>query len=134
MYLEQPIALKHQHQRFQTSKKSVLPERDAFIKKVRRLIQMNFDNELFDTACLARQAHLSVSQLNRKLNALIRQPAGRLIWEMKMDYAADLLTKYEATIGEIAFQVGYKNQAHFCRSFKRRFACTPSDFKKKHAA
>ncbi|KAA3638372.1 MAG: AraC family transcriptional regulator, partial [Bacteroidetes bacterium] len=121
MFSEQPIALNYQHQRFQTSKKSLLPERDAFIKKVRHLIQINFDNELFDAACLASKVHLSVSQLNRKLNTLIQQPAGQLIWEMKMAYAAELLTKYDATIGEIAFQVGYKNQAHFCRSFKRRY-------------
>ena len=111
-----------------------LSRADAFINKVKHLIQKNLDNELFDAAYLARQTHLSVSQLNRKLNALIQQPAGQLIWDMKMEQAARLLLQDVAPIGEIAYLLGYKNQAHFCRSFKRRYACTPSHFKKKHSA
>lgn len=102
-----------------------------FIGKVRCLIQLNFDNELFDVAELARQTHLSISQLNRKLNKYIHLPAGQLIWEMKMEYAAHLLAQGEATIGDVAYKVGYKNQAHFCRSFKRKFSCTPSTFRGK---
>lgn len=102
---------------------------NSFVRRVKQLIRSNFDNELFDVNELARQAHLSVSQLNRKLNKHLHQSAGQLIWEMKMDYATQLLSQDEAAIGEVAYEVGYKNQAHFCRSFKRRFACTPSAFK-----
>ena len=112
---------------------SRLSSPDLFLKKVIRLIQINFDNELFDVSALARQMHLSVSQLNRKLNAKIQQSAGHLIWRMKMNYAAELLTQHAASISDVAYQVGYNNQAHFCRSFKRRFACTPSIFRKRIA-
>lgn len=118
---------------FYTKQQVALSRADAFIKKVKHLIQVNLDNELFDAADLARQIHLSVSQLNRKLNALIQQPAGQLIWEIKMEHAARLLSHDVAPIGEVAYLVGYKCQAHFCRSFKRRYACTPSHFKKKHS-
>lgn len=104
----------------------------SFIRKVKQIIQANFSNEQFDVATLARKIHLSVSQLNRRLNALIHQPAGQLIWEMKMDYAARLLLQEEYSIGQIGGQVGYEIQAHFCRSFKKRYRCTPSQFKQAH--
>ncbi|MFK7970690.1 MAG: helix-turn-helix domain-containing protein [Bacteroidia bacterium] len=117
-----------------SKQQAALSRTEAFIKKVKHLIQVNLDNELFDAADLARQIHLSVSQLNRKLNATIQQPAGQLIWEIKMEHAARLLLYDVAPIGEVAYLVGYKCQAHFCRSFKRRYACTPSHFKKKYSA
>ncbi len=101
-----------------------------FLRQVRGLILTNFNNEQFDVADLARKVHLSVSQLNRKLNVLINKPAGQLIWTMRMDYASNLLLQDEYSIGQIGYLIGYRNQAHFCRSFKRRYKCTPSQFRK----
>lgn len=102
----------------------------SFVRKVRRIILTNFNNTQFDVADLARKVHLSVSQLNRKLNASINKPAGQLIWTMRMDYALNLLLQEEYSIGQIGGLVGYENQAHFCRSFKRRYQSTPSQFRK----
>lgn len=102
----------------------------SFVRKVRRIILTNFNNAQFDVADLARKVHLSVSQLNRKLNASINKPAGQLIWTMRMDYASNLLLQEEYSIGQIGDLVGYENQAHFCRSFKRRYQSTPSQFRK----
>lgn len=113
-----------------TNQKSPPPAGEhSFISKVKQIIQANFSNKQFGVPTLARQTHLSVSQLNRRLNAIIHQPAGQLIWEMKMDYAAWLLLQGEYSIGQIGGQVGYEIQAHFCRSFKKRYRCTPSKFK-----
>ena len=102
----------------------------SFVRKVRRVILTNINNAQFDVADLARKVHLSVSQLNRKLNASINKPAGQLIWTMRMDYASNLLLQEEYSIGQIGDLIGYENQAHFCRSFKRRYQCTPSQFRK----
>lgn len=104
-----------------------------FIQGTRQIIQANFSNSQFDVATLARKVHLSVSQLNRKLNSLIDRPAGQLIWEMKMDYAAELLMQQRYTIAQVGWEIGFENQAHFCRSFKRKFQCTPTQFQKTNA-
>lgn len=101
----------------------------VFVQKIKQLIQANFANEQFDVASLARQVHLSVSQLNRRLNAAISQPAGQLISSMKMAYAAHLLLHTGYSISQISGAVGYWNQAHFCRSFKKRYGCAPSRFR-----
>lgn len=106
-----------------------LAEENAFLSEVKETIQANFANEQFDVTVLARKTYLSVSQLNRRLNALINQPAGQLIWEMKMEYAANLLQSGGDSISRVSFLVGYSNQAHFCRSFKRKYGCTPTRFR-----
>lgn len=45
-------------------------------------------------------------------------------------HAARLLAKNAASVSAIAMKVGYKNQAHFCRSFKKQFGCPPSEYSK----
>ena len=106
--------------------------RSTFARKVIKIIQANFSNEQFYVTTLAQKNHLSVSQLNRKLKALVGQPAGQLIWEMKMDHAAGLLLDDELSIGQIGGMVGYSTQAHFCRSFKKKYQCTPTQFRDQH--
>ena len=112
---------------------SVSSSSDLFLRKVENSIQRNLENERFDVPQLARMVHLSVSQLNRRLNSLINNSAGSLIRERRLQHAAWLLANGVGSIGDIAYQVGYKDQAHFCRSFKRKFGCSPSGYmKRKH--
>ncbi len=71
---------------------------------------------------------MSVSQLNRKLRALIDQPAGQLIRSMRLQRAADLLKKESGTIAEICYQVGFNDQTSFTRAFKKQFGYPPSKY------
>lgn len=100
-----------------------------FLKGVKEAIMQNMDNEHFSVKNLADFVHISVSQLNRKLKALIHQTPAEYICNVRLQYAAKLLANNTATVGEIACQVGFKDQANFCRCFKRAFNCTPSQYK-----
>ncbi|MFK7774243.1 MAG: helix-turn-helix domain-containing protein [Saprospiraceae bacterium] len=105
---------------------------DFFLEKVRNFILSNLGQRQFGVGDLAKNVHLSVSQLNRKLNALIGRPAGKLIWELRLRYAASLLAHDTGSISEIAHKSGFSDQAHFCRSFKKLFFCTPSQYGKQN--
>jgi len=96
------------------------------------IIDKNLDNEFFDVPSLARQVHMSVSQLNRKLKIIINLPAGKLIQRFRMEHAAMLLVQSQDSVAQIACQVGFLNQAHFCRAFKRVYDSTPSCFRKRY--
>ena len=71
---------------------------------------------------------MSVSQLNRKLNALVDQTAGKLIRSMRLQRAADLLSQNSGTIAEIAYDTGFNSHTAFARAFKQQFGITPTDF------
>ncbi len=100
-----------------------------FLKKVLSAVEKYMENEQFGVDKLADEVNMSVSQLNRKLGALIDQPAGKLIRSMRLQRAVDLLKKKSGTIAEICYQVGFSDQASFTRAFKKQFGCSPSKYK-----
>lgn len=102
----------------------------AFLQRVIKTIDTCMGDEQFNVEMLAKKVGMSASQINRKLNALIDQPAGRLIRSMRLQRAADLLTQNAATVTEIAYQVGFYDQAHFGKHFKKQFDCSPSAYRK----
>ena len=103
-----------------------------FLQRVVAAIEANMVEEHFSAEALAREVAMSVSQLNRKLNALIGQPAGQLIRSLRLQRAADLLTKKSGTVTEICYAVGFGEQANFSRAFKKQFGCSPSEYQKTH--
>ena len=101
-----------------------------FLQKTIQIIEAHFEDEQFSVEKLAEKVNMSVSQLNRKLNALVDQPAGQLIRALRLQRAADLLKQNSGSISEICYLVGFSDQAYFSRSFKKQFGCTPSEYKK----
>ena len=100
-----------------------------FLQKVLNVVDKHIEDEQFGVDKLAEEAYMSVSQLNRKLGALIDQSAGKLIRSMRLQRALDLLKKNSGTIAEICYQVGFNDQTSFTRAFKKQFGEPPSKFK-----
>jgi len=103
-----------------------------FLQQVVSTIEARMGEEHFGAEDLAGEAAMSISQLNRKLNALVDQPAGKLICSMRLQRSAELLTKKSGTVAEICYEVGFGSQANFTRAFKKQFGCTPLEYQKKH--
>jgi signal transduction histidine kinase/ligand-binding sensor domain-containing protein/CheY-like chemotaxis protein len=101
----------------------------VFLEKIIKTIESYFEDEKFSVDILAEQMNMSISQLNRKLNALIDQPPGQLIRTFRLQRAADLLKQNVGTVAEICYKVGFNDQAYFSRAFKKQFGVSPSEFK-----
>lgn len=101
-----------------------------FMDKVLKNIESNFENDQFGVNLLAEKVSMSISQLNRKLRALIDQPAGQLIRSMRLERAASLLKQNAGSVAEICYMVGFNDQSYFTRVFKNQFGQTPSEYKK----
>ena len=72
----------------------------------------------------------------RRLDQLMRNATGRSIcehlWSRRLERAAaDLRDRRRAsmTVAQIAFANGFEDAAHFTRAFKRRYACTPGQWR-----
>ncbi|TVQ12199.1 MAG: response regulator, partial [Balneolaceae bacterium] len=102
----------------------------AFLKHAIETIGHSMHEEEYRAEQLAHSLNMSVSQLNRKLNALVDQPAGTFIRSLRLQRSAELLNQTDKTIAEICYEVGFNDQAYFSRAFKKQFDKSPSAFRK----
>jgi AraC-like DNA-binding protein len=100
----------------------------AFLEKTIGSIEANFEYSGYTVEMLANEVNMSVSQLNRKLNALVGQPAGQMMRSLRLQRAAELLEKKSGTVAQIAYKLGFNDQAYFSRAFKKQYGCTPSEY------
>jgi len=100
-----------------------------FLAKTVRLIEESFNDENFKVSGLATSLNMSVSQFNRKLHGLAGQSPVQFIISVRLQRASKLLKISDKTISEIAYEVGYSDQAYFSRVFKKEFGVSPSEFK-----
>ena len=101
----------------------------AFLEEVVTTVEEHMGDPDFSVEALAAMMHISSSQLTRKLRALIDQPPGRLIRSLRLQRAAALLEADAGNVGTIAYRVGFSDQAHFSRSFKKHFGVPPSEYR-----
>jgi len=102
----------------------------TFLENTIQVIEKHLDDEKFSNNCLAETLNMSVSQLNRKLNALIGQSAGKLVQTYRLRRASEMLRNSEQTVAEISYKVGFSDQAYFSRTFKKQFGKSPSKYRK----
>ena len=100
-----------------------------FLEKVARIVEERISDHTLTVEDLAASVHMSRSQLHRKLRALLGRTPGALIRGMRLQRAADLVTAGDLQLGQVAYAVGFSDQAHFTRSFKKHFGCTPSAYR-----
>lgn len=110
------------------SEVSLVSADQAFMEKVIQTIESNFSDEQFSVDMLAEKVNMGVTQLNRKLNALIDQPPGQLIRTFRLQRASGLLKQKAGSVSEIGYQVGFTDNAYFSRAFKKQFGCSPSEY------
>ncbi|TVP99240.1 MAG: response regulator, partial [Balneolaceae bacterium] len=108
--------------------KSVVDQ--SFLSKAIKVFENHISEEQFGVEDYAELLNMSVSQLNRKLNALVGQPAGNFIRSLRLQRSAELINQTDKTIAEICYEVGFNDQAYFSRSFKKQFGKSPSAFRK----
>jgi signal transduction histidine kinase/ligand-binding sensor domain-containing protein/DNA-binding response OmpR family regulator len=102
---------------------------NAFVLRIRRLVENHLSDPGFTIGQLCREALMSHSQLHRKLTALTGYSAARFMRLVRLTKAKELLPDRELTIAEIAFDCGFPDPVYFGKVFKAEFGQTPSGFR-----
>lgn len=108
---------------------TVTSQDSRFMQRLLNTVEKHIDDEKFSVELLGAEVNMSVSQINRKLKAIINQSAQQFIRSVRMQRALELLKKNSATIAEITYQVGFSDPGYFSRVFKMHFGYPPSEAK-----
>lgn len=79
---------------------------------------------------LAQLTNLSVSSFKREFRRIFNDSPANYLRNKKLEKTAELLIVSEQSITELAFHSGFKELAHFSKSFKDKFGVTPSTYRR----
>lgn len=101
-----------------------------FLRHVTDIIYREMKNAEFSPKKLAEELAISMSQLNKKLNATTGYPSSTYILQVKLTHAKKILGSQNKTIGEVAAECGIYDINYFSRIFKKQTGVTPTQYKR----
>jgi len=101
----------------------------TFAESLRQVIRSHANECWLSVDEAGEVVNRSVRTLQRRLS-MEQQTYSNLLQQCRMEMSGDLLENSNATIAEIAHQLGYRNQGNFTRAFYRWAKVSPSEFRK----
>nr|WP_255515572.1 helix-turn-helix transcriptional regulator [Flavobacterium sp. ZT3R18] len=84
---------------------------------------------MFSIEELASKLFISSSNLNRKVQHLFGFSTARLVRDLRLQHAAELLSTQNKSVTEAASLAGFFDVAHLSRYFKQNFGCSPGEYR-----
>ncbi|WP_424364371.1 two-component regulator propeller domain-containing protein [Maribacter sp.] len=100
-----------------------------FLSQLKKVLDSHISDPDFNSEFFCRQMGMSRTQLHRKLTAIVGMSTTEFIRSQRLKLASDLLLNTDASVSEVAYQVGFSTPSYFNRCFKEYFGKTPSAFK-----
>ena len=98
----------------------------SFIERFNRIIKDNLSQNL-KMKDLAEMLQVSRRTLSTKCTLLTGAPPAQAYMQVKIDIAVSMLRHTDMAIKEVSFELGFRNQYHFSRVFKRHTGHSPSE-------
>ena len=89
-------------------------------------------NENASLSYIANKLNLSPSTLQRRFKAAFQLTVQEHIRSTRLEAARNALVVEGLSIGEVAYNAGYKHVANFVTAFKKHFDITPSELRRQH--
>ncbi|RZA00033.1 MAG: AraC family transcriptional regulator, partial [Sphingobacteriaceae bacterium] len=104
---------------------------DLFLKKLNEVILSNIANTDLDVEKLADWMNMSRRNMFRKIKSVSGLSPAEMINIMRLKKAAEMLSKKDVRIYEVAMHVGFKSRGHFTRNFTKQFGVSPKEYAEK---
>lgn len=115
---------------FSESQDPALKTEDAFVRKLREILEKNIDNDEFNINDICREMAVGHTQLYRKFKSISNLTVADYFKLLRLNRAKELLANSELNITQVAFAVGFKNLSHFSREFALQFGKSPKEARK----
>lgn len=90
--------------------------------------------ERLDLTRVARTVGVSPAHFSRLFKQITGQGFNRRLIEIRLAAAADLLSRSAVSADLVSRLVGFRSYSYFCTLFRRRYGCSPSEFRARYVA
>jgi len=101
---------------------------DVLMEKIMKCVNENLSNPDFDVEMMTQDVGISRAQLHRKMKEMTGISTSEFIRNLRLEQAARLIREKKINITQVAYSVGFNNQAHFSTVFKKHFGVTPTEY------
>ncbi len=101
---------------------------DLLMEKIMKCVNENLSNPDFDVEMMTQEVGISRAQLHRKMKEMTGISTSEFIRNLRLEQAARLIREKKINITQVAYSVGFNNQAHFSTVFKKHFGVTPTEY------
>ena len=112
-----------------TSQKVVL---STFLVKVNSIVEENLSDSGFTVDGFAEAMYMSRTKLYNEIKAHSGKSPKEFIRDMRINLAAKYLAETDNPIKEIAFETGFESRAYFNKCFRKKYAMTPTEYRKQN--
>lgn len=102
-----------------------------FLQSLVTLIKENIESPELNTAVIEKALFMSKMQLYRKVKSLTGMTPAEFIKNIRLKETTHLLRSTNLTVLEIFYRTGFNNQSYFFREFRKKFHCTPNEFRER---
>lgn len=127
--LARPLPAKHQVSlpELQNAENEASPN-EKFLRRVLEIVEQNLSNAGFSVEELSRELYMNRVSLYRRIFNLTGQTPVEFIRMIRIKRAAQLLSKTEMNVTEVAYEVGFNNPKYFAKYFKMAYNMLPSAY------
>ncbi len=100
------------------------------LERTLKYIHKNYTENL-TVRQLAQMEYLSESRYRALFSAVMKQSPSEYIINLRMNTACELLENSAVDIRQVSQMVGYTDQRYFTRLFRKRYGCTPTEYRKR---
>ena len=101
---------------------------DVLMEKIMKCVNENLSNPDFDMEMMTHEVGISRAQLHRKMKEMTGISTSEFVRNLRLEQAARLIREKKINITQVAYSVGFNNQAHFSTVFKKHFGMTPTEY------
>ncbi|MCR4582175.1 MAG: response regulator [Prevotella sp.] len=101
---------------------------DILMDKIMKSINAHLSDPELTMELLTKEIGISRAQLHRKMKELTGLSTTEFIRNLRLEQAARLIKEKKVNVTQVAYSVGFNNQAHFSTTFKKHFGMSPTEY------
>ncbi len=102
----------------------------TLVGSAKKIILDNFNNENFSVSTIHEELYVSDTYLRKIFKRETGMTMQAFLMNRRLSKAADMLRNNDYAICDLCYAVGYSDEVHFIRAFKKKYGVPPKQFRK----